>query len=215
MKCVFCGTEIVLGFVISQDTVEEKQLESEFFVLISSCKSCTIYVCVWVTYTHTHTPYCEQNTSTYITRKSLNKTALDNWTTKYRDKDKVTCKPSHSLQQIQSKTSVNQSKNADTAPMTMSHCFQKLKTMWEDTVHTAVLNAKLLSLSMKTLFFLMCSSVFPPYCERYSVEQKTVSWYSHHYLLCWRAGRGWKLVIIWILISSYIYKISGINYILV
>jgi len=48
MKCVFCGTELVLGFVISQDTVEEKQLESEFFciILISSCKSCTIYVCV-------------------------------------------------------------------------------------------------------------------------------------------------------------------------
>jgi len=51
MKCVFCGTELVLGFVISHYTVEEKQLESEFFciVLISICK------CMYDLNTHTHT----------------------------------------------------------------------------------------------------------------------------------------------------------------
>jgi len=32
--------------------------------------------------------------------------------------------------------------------MTISHCIQKLRTVWEDTVYIAVLNAKLLPLSM-------------------------------------------------------------------
>lgn len=56
MKCVFCGTELVLGFGIHQDTVEEKQLETEFFcIILFPFVSHAQYKCVFMTYTHTHT----------------------------------------------------------------------------------------------------------------------------------------------------------------